>query len=158
MSKAFVKDDHDNGDDLEWSVDPLLSALGDSKNYMTSAGFEDLRTEHAALTSRARTRDEDRRLRLLQRLLERAEVVEPRGGERVAFGSQVTIADDDGRERAYRIVGVSESRPEKGLVSWLSPIAKALLGARVGDSVVLKTPKGDEELTIVSIDPPALHS
>jgi len=71
--------------------------------------------------------------------------------DRVYFGATVTVADESGAERTVSIVGIDELDPTRGRVSWLSPIATALLKASVGDVVTLRTPRGTEELEIVAI-------
>ena len=73
-------------------------------------------------------------------------------GARARFGATVTVEDASGGERRYRIVGVDEADPKRGLVSWRSPVARALVGRSVGDVTTLRTPAGDEELQIVAID------
>lgn len=100
-----------------------------------------------------RLREIDRRIRFLQKRLEAARVVDPleQKGDRVVFGATVTVADEDGDERTYRIVGIDESEPTVGKVSWISPLAKTLMGARVGDGVTLRTPKGEEELEVLDV-------
>jgi transcription elongation factor GreB len=100
-----------------------------------------------------RLREIDRRIRFLQKRLEAARVVDPlaQKGDRVVFGATVTVADEDGDERTYRIVGIDESEPTVGKVSWISPLAKTLMGARVGDGVTLRTPKGEEELEVLEV-------
>ena len=100
-----------------------------------------------------RLREIDRRIRFLQKRLEAARVVDPleQKGDRVVFGATVTVADEDGDERTYRIVGIDESEPAVGKVSWISPLAKTLMGARVGDGVTLRTPKGEEELEVLDV-------
>ncbi len=100
-----------------------------------------------------RLREIDRRIRFLQRRLEAARVVDPleQKGDRVVFGATVTVADEEGDERTYRIVGIDESEPTVGKVSWISPLAKTLMGARVGDGVTLRTPKGEEELEVLEV-------
>jgi transcription elongation factor GreB len=75
-----------------------------------------------------------------------------RGNARVGFGSAVTVVDDDGQQHRYRVVGEDEAEPEHGLVSWLSPLARALEGAQVGDEVVWRRPAGDRSLEVVAID------
>jgi len=72
--------------------------------------------------------------------------------EQIRFGATVTVRECSGAESRYRIVGVDETDIDRGWVSWLSPIAKALLNARVGQRVRFKFPSGEEELEIVSID------
>jgi transcription elongation factor GreB len=71
--------------------------------------------------------------------------------ERVYFGATVTVADESGGERTVSIVGVDELDPGRGRVSWISPIATALLKASVGDVVTMRTPRGSEELEIIAI-------
>ena len=71
--------------------------------------------------------------------------------DRVYFGATVTVADESGAERTVSIVGVDELDPARGRVSWISPIATALLKASVGDVVTLRTPRGNEELEILAI-------
>ncbi len=100
-----------------------------------------------------RLREIDRRIRFLQKRLEAARVVDPleQKGDRVVFGATVTVADEEGDERTYRIVGIDESEPTVGKVSWISPLAKTLMGARAGDGVTLRTPKGEEELEVLEV-------
>ena len=71
--------------------------------------------------------------------------------EKVYFGATVTVVDESGTERTVSIVGVDELDPARGRVSWISPIATALLKASVGDVVTMRTPRGNEELEVVDI-------
>ena len=99
-------------------------------------------------------REIDRRIRFLSKRIDRAVVVDnaaARDRSQVFFGATVTVADEDGHERTVTIVGVDELDPARGRVSWVSPIAKSLLNAKVGDTVTLRTPKGPEQLEIVAI-------
>ena len=110
-------------------------------------------TEADPHTDWAATGTRDARVRLA-----RAEVVDVSGQppDRGRFGTTVVLEDlDSGDELTYRIVGEDEADPEHELVSWLSPLARALLGARVGDTVVWRRPAGDLEIEIVAIEPPA---
>jgi transcription elongation factor GreB len=98
----------------------------------------------------------DSRIRFLSKRLEAAQVVDPAAqgrvaGGRVLFGATVTV-DEDGEEKAYSIVGVDETAPGRGVISWVSPLGKALLGKRVGDVVTFVAPKGERELEIVRVD------
>jgi transcription elongation factor GreB len=96
----------------------------------------------------------DRRIRYLTKRLESAEVVDPerqRHLEQVFFGATVTYADADDDERTITIVGVDEADIERNLVSWISPIARALMKARVGDTVEVQTPGGRERIEVVAI-------
>lgn len=104
-----------------------------------------------------RLRQIDGRIRFLQKRLEQAEIVDPLqqkkiAGERVLFGSTVTIENEAGQEKVFSIVGVDEIDLPKGRISWVSPIGKALLGATVGDLVTFKAPGGVEELEIVQVE------
>ncbi len=101
-----------------------------------------------------RLREIDRRVRFLQRRLHRAEVVDPRDQKRrdqVFFGATVTYAREDDSETTVMIVGMEEAVAEQGRISWVSPIARALLGKRVGDVMKLRTPAGVEEIEVVMI-------
>ncbi|SFE23942.1 transcription elongation factor GreB [Nitrosomonas sp. Nm166] len=101
-----------------------------------------------------RLREIDRCLRFLSKRLDNAEVVDPtqRGEcDQVFFGATVTVCNTQGEEHTYSIVGMDEADPGRGLISWISPLAKALLKAREGDSVRLNTPGGMEELEVVEI-------
>lgn len=101
-----------------------------------------------------RLREIDRRIRFLSKRLEHAVVVDPAQREncdQVFFGATVTVCGADGAERAYSIVGVDEADAGRGLVSWVSPLARALLKARVDDVVVLHIPGGVEELEVIKV-------
>ena len=100
-----------------------------------------------------RLREIDRRIRFLIKRLEIAEVVDSKGQDQdqVFFGATVSVRDSAGRARSLAIVGMDEVDPARGRVSWISPVARALLKARVGDSVSLHTPSGAEELEVVDI-------
>ena len=100
-----------------------------------------------------RLREVDRRIRFLSKCLDIAVVVDNAGKDhdRVFFGATVTVVDQAGNERTVSIVGTDEVDPERGRVSWVSPIAKALLNALVGDVVALRTPGGIETIEVVEI-------
>jgi transcription elongation factor GreB len=98
-------------------------------------------------------REIDRRIRYLSKTLDRAVVVDNTGKThgRVFFGATVTIADEAGDEREVTIVGVDELDTGDARVSWRSPLARALLKAKVGDMVTVRAPRGPERLEIVAI-------
>ena len=101
-----------------------------------------------------RLREIDWRVRFLRKRLEQAEVVDPsqRGTcEQIFFGATATVCDSDGCENTYSIVGVDEADVGNGLISWVSPLARALLKLRVGEVAVLHTPVGVQELEILSV-------
>jgi len=110
------------------------------------------------LYGKKRLREIDRRIRFLTKRLDVAEVVDPslhHGNEQVFFGATVRYASDHGEERTIRILGVDEAESAHGEVSWIAPIARALLKARVGDEVRLTTPRGVEVLEVLEVRYPA---
>ncbi|HKD24803.1 MAG TPA: transcription elongation factor GreB [Xanthobacteraceae bacterium] len=113
------------------------------------------RSENADyLYGKKRLREIDRRIRYLTKRLESAVVVDPKQQQalrQVFFGATVTYARVDGSEHTVTLVGVDEADLSKGKISWLSPVAQALMKARVGDSVQLRTPSGVEDIEIVAI-------
>lgn len=102
-----------------------------------------------------RLREIDRRIHFLGKRLETAVVVDPAaqgGNDRIYFGATVTWADGAGDEHTVTIVGTDEVDTDLGLVSWISPIARALLGKREADTVILRTPAGEQEIEIISVE------
>ena len=101
-----------------------------------------------------RLREIDRRIRFLSKRLDNAEVVDPAQREdcdQVFFGATVTVCGQDGEARTYSIVGVDEADAGRGRISWVAPLARALLKAREGDVVTLQTPGGKEEIEVTEI-------
>ncbi len=176
MSKAFVKED-----ELEAAGDGEQEPqLGAGPRHITPEGFQRLQAElehlwkvvRPEVTARVsaaaaegdrsenaeyiygkkRLREIDARLRYLSKLLDRLTVVPPRSeGERVYFGAWVTVEDDAGQRKTYRIVGPDESDAKTGAISSESPVARALLGKRAGDWVLVQRPKGPAELQVVAV-------
>lgn len=110
------------------------------------------------LYGKKRLREIDRRIRFLVKRLDIAEVADPsvhHGHDQVFFGATVTFADAQGHERTITIKGIDEVDQLRGEVSWVSPIARALLKAREGDEVQLMTPGGVQRLEVVSVRYPA---
>lgn len=162
MSRAFVKEPDgdmagDEQPDLPQSPHP---------NYVTPAGLAELETRLAEregrrqhlvasddLADKLPLAQVDRDIRYLKGRIERAIPVDAASqpaGE-VCFGALVGIADESGSEAQYAIVGEDEADAQRGKVSWVSPLARALVGARVGDVITWKRPSGDVELEVVSI-------
>ena len=181
MSKAFTKEDLPDEPDAadRAPAGPALPAGG--KNYISPAGFARLkaelrelveverpevvktvawaaslgdRSENADYTyGKKRLREIDRRVRFLIKRLENAEVVHSAGrdAEQVFFGASVRVRSASGEERTVTILGVNEADPARGVVSWISPIAKALIKAREGDTVTLRSPSGEARLEILEV-------
>jgi transcription elongation factor GreB len=163
VSKAFTKDDDGPGELLVVPRAPLPAGL---PNYVTPRGLAALHAE-LALLDRARAAidlaDPAERARQLQALAQRAaelesrigaaEVVEPSAQphDQVRFGATVRVEHSSGKEHEYQIVGVDEADAELGRVAFSAPLARALLGARVGDSVEFRTPRASEELRVLGI-------
>ena len=182
MSKAFTRQtDSDADDDLpEPAVLPtgvnyitragydrlrteLMALIDDERPRIVEivhwAASNGDRSENGDyLYGKKRLREIDRRIRFLTRRLEVAEAVDcsqHHGGDQVFFGATVTYADDEGRETTVTILGVDEADSSRGEISWVSPVARALLKARVGDLVRLVVPGGSQELEILSVSYPA---
>ena len=126
---------------------------------LADAAAEGDRSENAEYIYRKRQlRDIDRRLRFIGKRLDIAFVVDPRdqpNRNRAFFGATVRVADDDGQEQTFTIVGVDEIEGAVGAISWQSPVGKALLGKSEGDAVPVRLHVGSRELTILSISYPS---
>lgn len=178
MSKAFTREREDQDDS---SPEAAAEPPAPPRNYITPAGHRRLKDELAALWEverpklvetiawaasngdrsenadyiygKRRLREVDRRIRFLSKRLEAAVVVDNTGrdDDRVFFGATVTYRDRAGTERTVSIVGVDEVDPGRGRISWVSPVAKALLGAREGDVATVRTPAGTEEIELTAV-------
>lgn len=162
MSRAFVKED-DAGAPEE-KVDLPVSA---HPNRVTPAGlrmlrdkvkeYEDerarLKGHEAELAAQSHLPRVEQELRYWEARLRTAIPVDPakQPRDKVAFGAVVTVEDDDGKRHDYQIVGEDEAAPKDGKVSYVSPLARALDGAEVGDTIVWKRPAGDQELEVMAI-------
>jgi transcription elongation factor GreB len=184
MNKAFTRevdrDDEDDDGDVEAPVlpggaknyitaaghrrlrDELKSLLDDERPKIVEtvawAAKNGDRSENGDyLYGKKRLREIDRRIRFLTKRLDIAEVVDPgvhHGNDQVFFGATVRFASDHGEERTIRILGVDEAESARGEVSWVAPIARALLKARVGDEVRLVTPRGVETIEVLEVSYP----
>jgi transcription elongation factor GreB len=118
------------------------------------------RSENADyIYGKRRLREIDRRIRFLTKRLDAAVVVDPATREQtdqVFFGATVTVIHGSGAEKTYSIVGIDEADVARGRISWISPLARALLKAREGNTVTLRTPAGAEAIEIVAVDYRAL--
>lgn len=179
MSKAFVRDS-DGDDDEEPGATPALPAgtrnyitpagharLRDELEELVKrerprivevvawAASNGDRSENGDyIYGKRRLREIDRRIRFLTKRLELAEVVDPlRQGDndQIFFGACVTVADSEGNENTYTIVGVDEADAAVGRISWISPLARALIKARCGDAIRFQSPVGLRELDVVDV-------
>jgi transcription elongation factor GreB len=122
-----------------------------------AAGNGDRSENGDYIYGKKRLREIDRRIRFLVRRLDAAEVVDPAmprdddAASRVYFGATVTVADASGGERTVSIVGIDEIDTARGYISWISPMARALLKAREGDTVSVHTPGGIDEIDVVDV-------
>lgn len=119
-----------------------------------AAGNGDRSENGDYIYGKKRLREIDGRMRHLIKRLEIAEIVDPMAQpaiDRVFFGATVTYTDPHDAERTVRIVGVDEARIEKNEISWISPVARALMRASVGDVVILQTPDGPAEIEVIGI-------
>jgi len=179
MSKAFVKERDEDGEDDEPLAGGLppgaknyitpvgYRRLQDELTHLLNTERPEVvqtvswaasngdRSENGDyIYGKRRLREIDRRLRFLTKRLEAAEVVDPAAREptdQIFFGASVRYATASGDERQIKIVGVDEVDVASGYVSWISPIARALVKAREGDSVTLRTPAGEETLDILEV-------
>lgn len=121
---------------------------------LADAAAEGDRSENAEYIYRKKElREIDRRLRYLSKRLDELIVPAslPDDPSRVFFGAEVTVADDDGTESTYRIVGADETDARAGWISVHSPVARALLGRGEGDSVMVRRPAGEIEMEVVAV-------
>lgn len=183
MSKAFINEDAQDYDD-DVDVEPVALPAGmknyittqgyyqlrdeldhlmnverpqvvDTVSWAASNGDRSENGDY--IYGKRRLREIDRRLRFLTKRLEIAEVVEPAeqpNRDQVFFGATVTYANGQGEEQTVTIVGVDEAAPLQGRISWISPVARALLKAHEGDLVPIRTPAGNDELDILEVHYP----
>ena len=184
MSKAFTKES-DNGEDDDLSLpelpaggknyitpqgyarlrEELLQLIDNERPKVVEvvhwAASNGDRSENGDyIYGKKRLREIDRRIRFLTQRLEVAHVSEPslhHGSEQIFFGATVRYADSAGQERTVTILGIDEADSALGQVSWVSPVARALLKARIGDEVKLVTPLGGQDIEVLDVayPPPA---
>ena len=182
MNKAFTKETEPDDDDLIGRSVPvtgknyitpvgygrlraeLLELIGDERPKVVEvvhwAASNGDRSENGDyIYGKKRLREIDRRIRFLTRRLEIAEITDPsvhHGKDQVFFGATVIYADDAAVERQVTILGIDEADTLQGQISWVSPVARALLKSRVGDEVNLVTPHGLQVLEVLQVNYPHL--
>ena len=185
MSKAFSKETDQDDDELDAEAPPIPTGLknyitpagfkrlkDEALNLLDKerpelvkviqwAASNGDRSENADyIYGKRRLREIDRRIRFLTKRMDAAMVVDPAAREesdQVFFGATVTLMAKNGEEKLYSIVGIDEADVSRGRISWISPLAKALIKAREGDTVTVRTPGGDESLEIVRIEYKAIE-
>jgi transcription elongation factor GreB len=155
--------------------------MTDKKNYITPEGFEKLRAEYVNLLNverpktvtvvtwaasngdrsenadyqygKRRLREIDKRLHFLKTRMQSAEIIDPSQmkSDKVLFGAKVTLENENGEEVVYQIVGEDEIDIKLKRISWMSPLAKAILGKKIDDEVKVNKPSGNENMIIVDI-------
>jgi len=181
MNKAFVKESEDGGDEeaeISSVIDPpsgiknYMTVRGHSlirtefehlvkverpnivQVVSWAAGNGDRSENGDYIYGKKRLREIDRRIRFLSKRLETAVIVDPaaqQNVDQVFFGATVTVCDSAGDEATYQIVGIDEANASEGRISWISPLARALLKAREGDTVRFQIPDGWRELDVVEV-------
>jgi transcription elongation factor GreB len=182
MSKAFTRETDNDGDDDDIAAPEipagtknymtpqgyarlraeLLQLMDDERPKVVEAVHWAARNGDRSengdyIYGKKRLREIDRRIRFLTKRLEVAEVTDPsvhHGRDQVFFGATVTYADPTGQERTVTIMGIDEADSAQGQVSWVSPIARALLKAREGDVVRLLTPAGPQDIEVLGVHYP----
>ena len=178
MNKAFVREDEGDDDDVEPAQRlpaGTLNYITPSGHARLKSELEELvkrerprvvevvawaasngdRSENGDyIYGKRRLREIDRRIRFLTKRLDIAQVVDPTAqgdNDQIFFGATVTVCDANGDENTYSIVGVDEANVAGGRISWVSPLARALLKAREGDAVRFQSPSGWRELDVVEV-------
>ncbi|MFS0754561.1 transcription elongation factor GreB [Noviherbaspirillum sp. 1P10PC] len=182
MNKAFVKESEDDDEDLAGALpqipagaknyitpagyqrirDELLHLIDVERPEVVKivhwAASNGDRSENGDyIYGKRRLREIDRRIRFLTKRMDAAEVVDPtvhHGSDQVYFGATVTYCNAAGEEHTVTIVGIDELDPLHGKISWVSPVARALTKAHVGDTVTLQTPAGLDELEVLEVSYP----
>jgi transcription elongation GreA/GreB family factor len=167
MSRAFVKESDDDLSAGELPERPLSA----HPNYVTAHGLEQLQARTRELSevherlkelaehdsgAKQKLREIERDQRYFNAQLERAIVVDPAAQphDEVRFGAELSVVEDNGRAHRFAIVGDDEADVASGKISWASPVARALIGAKVGDVVTWQRSSGNTEIEIVEISYP----
>jgi transcription elongation factor GreB len=156
MSKAFTRED-DAAD--QTPLPPLPSLPPGVKNYITQSGEASLRSQLEQLLEQRSTlgasdRSQlDQRIARLQQILATLVPVAPaaEGETHVRFGATVTVRYSSGNLETYRIVGINEIDLDRDWISWQSPLARALLNSKLGDTVRFKAPNGEQQIQITAV-------
>lgn len=178
MSRAFIRENDGEDDDLEpaqrlpvgtknYMTPAGHARLKDELEHLVKrerphivevvawAASNGDRSENGDyIYGKRRLREIDRRIRFLTKRIENAEVVDPTrqgNNDQVFFGATVTVCDAEGEENTYAIVGIDEMDVARGRISWISPLARALIKAREGDTVRFQSPLGWREIDIVAV-------
>jgi transcription elongation factor GreB len=159
MSRAFVRED----DFKEQApLRPLPTLPPGVKDYITREGADALRADAgrmeeersrlAAAKDRVQVSNLDQRIARVEEILRSVTVVEPAAAEEVRFGANVTVKYPSGDVEVFRVVGVNEIDLERNFISWQSPLAKALMGAKAGNVVKFRAPAGEQRLEVLKVE------
>jgi transcription elongation factor GreB len=169
VSKAFTRESDEARAEEIPSYRPQLPS--GARNYITLEGADRLKRRLNKLLEKKRAlaivsndagtasqgqQSLESDIRKLQQILDSVVVAKiPVDQQKVAFGATVMIRHGNGQEEAYQIVGVEEADPERGCISWISPLARVLLSRKTGEKLKFQSPAGSEELTILSVRYPS---
>jgi transcription elongation factor GreB len=163
MSRAFVKElDEQSNDDV------IERPQSEFPNYITIVGldqikndleqmrnqYRELKSREDELSAKSQIKSLEADIRYLEKRIQCALPIDPRlqSGEEIRFGATVELVDEEGKSHSFRIVGEDEADADKGDISWVSPLARELIGKKGGDTLVWKKPTGDLELEILEIN------
>ena len=137
--------------ELEWLQKEERPRIVKEVQYAASLGDRSENAEY--IYGKKRLREIDGRMRFLISRLDRVKVINPvhQSGERVKFGATVVLADEDGTEKTWRIYGEDEVDVDAGILSWQSPIARAVMGKEEGEEVTFRAPGGERTIEIVEV-------
>lgn len=158
MSKAFTRESNENAREEFVSLRPQLPP--GAKNYITRQGANRLQDRLNELLEKRKleptTADQNRIdtvIRNVQNTLGSVVIAEtPADREKVAFGASVIVRYENGEQEQYRIVGVDEADPANNRISWISPLARALMNRKAGDVVNFQSPAGEQKLTLLKVE------
>lgn len=164
MSRAFVKE----LDDEQAEKDVIERPQSEYPNYITLAGldkikndlekmksqYRELKSREDELSAKNQIKSLEADIRYLEKRTQCALPIDPKlqSGDEIRFGACVKLIDENGNHHTFRIVGEDEADADRGDISWVSPLARELIGKRAGDTLTWKKPAGDTELEILEFD------
>jgi len=164
MSKAFTRESDEAP--VEGPLSIRARVPPGVRNYITQKGAERLKEQLTELVQKKAATNQssgassnpeqanlDTAVKNLQQILDSVVIAQaPADPQKVAFGASVTVRYENGEEEFFQIVGIDEAEPENGAISWISPLARALVSHRVGDKIRFRAPESDREMIIVAVN------